>query len=93
MLTEVAVVTLPAVTGNVAELKPCGTFTEEGTLATALFELESETTVPPAPAGDVRLTVPVPDWPLTIAVGLTEMLVRLGSGGFTVRPDAMLAPE
>jgi hypothetical protein len=57
----VTVVTPPAVTENVADTDPCGTVIDEGTLATAAFELDSETTAPPAPAGDVRLTVPFMD--------------------------------
>ena len=62
-MTEVDVVTLPVVTENVAEVEPCGTVTDAGTLAAVEFELESDTTAPPEPAAEVRLTVPVPDWP------------------------------
>jgi hypothetical protein len=86
-------VTLPAVTEIVAEVEPCGTVTDEATLATAAFELDSETTAPPAPAGDVRLTVPFTDWPLTIVLELNVRLLNVGSGGFTVRLDVTLAPE
>jgi hypothetical protein len=86
-------VTLPAVTENVAEVAPCGTVTDAATLTTAAFELDSETTAPPAPAGDVRLTVPFADWPLTIVLELNVRLLNVGSKGFTVRPDVTLAPE
>ena len=67
-------VTVPAVTVNVAEVEPAGTVTLAGTLA-AVLELESVTTTPPVPAAAVRLTVPVPLWPLTIVLGLTEILL------------------
>jgi len=89
----VAVVTLPAVTENVADVEPCGTVTDEGTLATAEFELASETTAPPLPAADVSLTVPVADWPLTRVFELREILLRDTEDGFTVRPDVRLTPE
>ena len=60
-VTEVLAVTLPAVTVNVAEVEPWGTVTDEGTRATEEFELESDTTAPPVPADDVRVTVPPAD--------------------------------
>lgn len=77
-------VTLPAFARNVAEVELCGTVTVAGTLATLAFELESEITAPPVPAGSVRVTVPLPDWPVTIVPGLIEMLLRAGGGGLTV---------
>ena len=86
-MTEVAVVTLPAVTVNVAELEPCGTVTVVGTLAAVALELASEMAMPPVPAAAVRVTVPVPDWPLVIVLGLTEIPLRAGvaelAGAFT----------
>jgi hypothetical protein len=89
----VAVVTPPAVTENVADTDPSGTVTDEGTLATATFELDSDTTAPPAPAGDVRLTVPFMDWPLSMVLEFSVRLLSLESSGFTVRLDVRLAPE
>jgi len=77
----------------VAEAEPCGTVTLAGTLAAVVLELERDTTTPPDPAADVRLTVPVPDRPLTIVLGLTETLLRAAGGGLTVRPNVALAPE
>jgi hypothetical protein len=91
-VTDVGVATLPVVTENVAEVEPCGTVTDAGTLAPVEFELESDITTPPEPAAEVRVTVPVPDWPLTIVVGLTEMLLSAGGGGLTVNPKVSLAP-
>jgi hypothetical protein len=78
---------------NVADVEPCGTVTLAGTLAAVVLELESATATPPVPAVVVRLTVPVPDWPLTIVLGLTETLLRAAAGGLTVRPNVTLAPE
>jgi len=73
-------------------MDPCGTVTDAGTLAIAAFELDSESTAPPAPAGDVRLTVPFTDWPLTIVLAPSVRLLSVASGGFTVRPEVRLAP-
>ncbi len=86
-------VTLPAVTVNVVEVEPWGTVTLEGTVAAVVLELESDTTTPPVPAADVRLTVPVPDLPLTIVLGLTEILLKAGDGGLTVTPKVAFTPE
>ena len=63
-------------TVNVAEVDPAGTVTLAGTVAAVPLELESDTATPPVPAAAVRLTVPVPVWPLTIVLGLTETLLR-----------------
>jgi hypothetical protein len=89
-VTEVAVFTLPAVTAKVADFAPWVIVIDVGTLAADEFELESEIIAPPAGAAAVRLTVPVPDWPLTIVVGLTEILLSAGKGGFTVTTAVLL---
>jgi hypothetical protein len=85
-----------AVTTKVADVEPCGTITVEGTLTDAVLELESDTMTPPLPAGAVRVTVPVADWPLSIAQGLTQKFLRTGCCGFvaglTVIPNVMLTP-
>jgi hypothetical protein len=67
--------------------------TIDGTLAAALLELESKTVTPPAPAAAVRLTVPVPDWPPAMILGLTETPLRATDRGLTMRPNVTLAPE
>jgi hypothetical protein len=36
------------------------------------------------------VTVPVPDWPLTIVLGLTETLLSAAATGFTVIPAVLL---
>jgi hypothetical protein len=89
----VELLTLPAVTVNVAEVEPCGTVTVAGTLAAEVFELESDTDMPPLPAAAVRVTVPLPDWLLTIVLGLTETLLRAGGGGLMVRLNVLFTPE
>lgn len=91
-VTEVEVVTVPVVTENVAEVEPCGTVTEAGTL-TAAFGLESDTTAPPEGAAEAKVTVPVPDWPLTMEAGDTEILLSEASAGSTVNPNVSLALE
>jgi len=84
---------VPVVTANVAEVEPCGTVTLAGTLAAVVLELVSDTAIPPVPAASVRLTVPVPDWPLTIVPGLTDTLLRATGGGLTVTANVLLTPE
>lgn len=66
--------------------------TDAGTLRTVEFELESDTTAPPDPAAEVRLTVPVPGWPPTKVLGLTEMPLSAACSGWTVRPKVSLTP-
>jgi hypothetical protein len=86
-------VTVPAVTVNVAEVEPAGTVTLAGTPAAVALELESVTTMPPVPAAVVRLTVPVPVWPLTIVLGLTDTLLSAAAGGVMVTPKVLFTPE
>ena len=91
-MTEVATVTVPAATVNVAEVAPCGTVTLAGTLAAAGLELESDITAPPVGAAAVNVTVPVPVCPLTIVVGFTDTLLSVAPGGLMVRPNVSLTP-
>lgn len=85
--------TAPAVIVNAAEVAPCPTVTLEGTAAAPGLELESDTAMPPDPAGIVRVTVPELDWPLTIVLGLTVSALSTAAGGFTVKPNVELTPE
>lgn len=78
---------------KVADDDPAGTVMLEGTFTTVVLELESDTVAPLVPAAAVRLTVPSPDKPLTIVLGLTETLLRAAAAGFTVTPKVMLTPE
>lgn len=76
-----------------AEVEPCGTVTVAGTLAALLLELDSDTVRPPVPAAAVRLTVPAPDKPLMIELGLTATLLNAAGAGLTVMPNVACAPE
>jgi len=59
-----------------------------------VLELESDTATPPVPAAPVRVTVPVPVWPLAIVLGLIEMLLKAAGGGLMVTlEDVLLTPE
>jgi hypothetical protein len=92
-VAAVEALTVPAVTVNVAVVAPAATFTLEGTLAAVALELESETVAPLVPDGAVRVTVPVPVWPLTIALGLTEILPSADDSGLMVTLNVLLTPE
>jgi hypothetical protein len=86
------VLTLPVVTEKFAEVAPDRTVTDVGTLAAEEFELDSVTMAPPAGAASVRLIVPAPDWPLTIAPGDTETPLSATAGGFTANPNVSSTP-
>ena len=92
-VAAVEALTVPAVTVNVAEVDPARTVTLAGTLAAVVLELESVTTAPPVPAAAVKLTVPVPVWPLAIVLGLTETPLNAAGGGVMVSPNVLLTPE
>ncbi len=86
-MTPVAVLTVPAVTANVAEAAPWVTVTLAGTNAALELELDKVTTAPPEGAAAVNVTVPVPDCVLTIVVGLTATLLSAAGGGLIVTPN------
>ncbi len=73
IVTEVLVDTAVVVIANVALLDPAATVTVAGRVALVLLEL-SATTLPPGPAGPVRVAVPVEPVPPMTDVGLTETL-------------------
>ena len=66
---------------------------EAGTLAAELLELESATAMPPLPAADVSVTVPVAVPALAIVEEFTDRLLSAGGGGLTVIPDVTLTLE
>ena len=80
-------------TVNVAEVWPCATVTEAGTVAAEVLELESDTETPPLPAAWVRVTVPVAVPPLAMVLELTERPLSAGGGGLTVTPKVLLTLE
>ena len=88
IVAPVETFTLPVVTEKLTEDAFAGTITLAGTPAAELL-LESATTIPPVPAAAVSMTVPVPECPLVIGLGLTETLASAG-GGPTVRPKEAL---
>jgi len=90
-VTGVEEATVPAVTVKVVEVAPDATVTNAGTVAAEVFELESVTRAPPIGAAAVKMTVPVPDWPLTIMLG-AETPLRAAGAGLTVRPNVSLTP-
>ena len=76
-VTGVGVVTLPAATGNVTEVKPSGTVTVEGMLASTGDEVKLMV-APPLPAAEVSATVQVAPTVGLTAVGLHEKPFKLG---------------
>ena len=79
--------TLLVETGKVALVDPAGTVTLAGTVAAVLL-LDSETTKPPDGAAEVRVTVPVAEFPPTTAVGLRLSVESDAEDGVpTVQPD------
>jgi hypothetical protein len=73
----VEVVTVPAVTGKVVEVEPCGTVTDAGTVAAAEDALNA-TVAPPLGAADVSVTVQVDPTDGVRVVGLHEMPLKAG---------------
>ena len=76
-VTGVGVVTLPAATGNVAEVEPPGTVTVEGMLTSTGDEVKLMV-APPLPAAEVSATVHVAPMAGLTAVRLQEKPFKLG---------------
>ena len=96
MVTDVEAVTANVDTGKGAVVAPEGTVTLTGTVATAVFPLESVMTMPPLGAGLLSVTVPVEGDPPFTLVGFTATEARLGGGGgcgVTVREAVRVTPE
>ncbi len=80
-------------TAKLAEAAPCGTVTLAGTVTALVFELERDTTAPPVPAAAVKVTVPVPDWPPVIVLGLIDTPLSAAGTGLTETLNVLLTPE
>lgn len=80
-------------TVKVAEVWPFATVTKAGTVAAEVFEVESDTEMPPLPAAEVRVTVPVAVPPLAMELALTATLLSAGGGGLTVTPYVLMTLE
>lgn len=78
-------------TPNVWLVWPAGTVTVDGVVAAPL-SLPSDTTVPPAGAAALMVTVPVLDWPPITEVGFSEMPVTVGAAAVIVRGALALWP-
>ena len=78
------------VTMNVAELPPAAIVTLAGTLATEGLLLDSPTTVPPAGAGPLRVTVPVEELPAFTVEG--ESVNDDSTGGLMVTAVVLVTP-
>jgi hypothetical protein len=92
IVTAVTEDTAEVVTGKVAEAVPFGTVTLVGTVAADEFELERETTIPPAGAWTFNVTVPVELEPPATLAGFTDTAESAGAA-VTVRTAVFVTPE
>jgi hypothetical protein len=81
IFTAVVLDTATVVTGNVAVVLPLPTVTEDGTLATDVLLLDSDTAAPPLGAGPFSVTVPVELFPPTTEDGFSDRETSAGKGG------------
>ena len=88
-VTGVDFVTTTVLTVKGADVFPAVTVTLGGTVATAVLELVSVTTVPPVGAGPLRVTVAVDGKP---PITLGGLMASDASNGFTVRAAFWMTP-
>jgi len=82
--------TVPALAVKLAEVAPCGTVMEAGTVSKELPE-ESATAAPPAGAAAVRVTVQVEDAPEASVAG-AHCTDAIAATGITVKTAVCVAP-
>ena len=92
IVTVVVLDTATVVTLNVALVLPPDTVTLDGTVATEVLLLDSDTTAPPLGAGPFNVTVPVELSPPVTGDGLKAMDVSIG-GGTTESGDVLVTPS
>lgn len=94
MVVEPVVVTGNVGTAKVVLTAPAGIVTLPGTVARVTTELVRVTTVPPAGAAALRVTVPVDAAPPTTLVGATEKAERFAAdAGATAKTMVRTAPR
>ena len=93
IVTGVEVVTALVAIAKVALVAPCANDTLAGTVAAAVLLLDSETTKPPAGAGDVSVTVPCDEAPPVTLAGFTATVQSdAAADGVTVRSAVRETP-
>jgi len=90
MVADAFAATRLTATLKVAVVAPAATVTDAGTVAAAVLELESVTTVPPAGAAADKVIFPVLDVPPITEVGVRTRLLRRV---FTVNTAVFVTPE
>jgi hypothetical protein len=85
------VATVFGVAAKVTDVAPAGTVTLVGTVSAVVLLLETETTIPPAGAGALIVTVPVTIAPTRPDVGLTDTAET--AGGVTVTAAVFALPD
>jgi hypothetical protein len=90
IVAAVDAVTAAVVMVNVAVELPAATVTEGLTVAGA--ELDRETTMPPAGAAPLKVTVPVEDVPPVTLAGFTDTLDKVTAGGVMVSVAVSVTP-
>jgi hypothetical protein len=91
MVAVVEAVTADVVTVNVAAELPALTVTEAGVTALVLLS-DSDTTMPPAGAVPVRVTVPVEEVPPVTLAGLSDTPESATAGGVIVSDEVRVTP-
>jgi len=86
IVTVVELATAWVVAVKIAVVFPALTVVFAGTVAAAVLLLLSDTVMPPAGAGALKVTVPVAGVPPVTLDGLTLTEVRVAAAGVTVRP-------